>query len=109
MNGYLPGGVLEATELGLTEVYEAAGANRPVRNIYYDELMSREESESNMLDMAQGLSEQPLCLGHPTTCNLLNKKAAESGAQICRGVSQIQVTPAPLQKFHFAGAMTITT
>jgi 2-polyprenyl-6-methoxyphenol hydroxylase-like FAD-dependent oxidoreductase len=96
-----PWGVLEATELGLTEVYEAAGANRPVRNIYYDELMSREESESNMLDMAQGLPEQPLCLGHPTTCNLLNKKAAESGAQICRGVSQIHVTPGSPPEISF--------
>lgn len=87
-----PWGVLEATKLGLTETYEAAGANRPIRHIFYDDLSTRVESESKTLNMAENLPERPLCLGHPTTCNLLNNEATEAGAELLRGISQLKIT-----------------
>ena len=46
-----PWGVLEATELGLTETYVAAGANRSLRNIFYDDLMTREEAANDTVSL----------------------------------------------------------
>ncbi len=88
-----PWGVLEATQLGLTDIYETEGAHRLARHISYSEFLSRDEAEAMTFEMARDFPEVPLCLGHPRTCNLLNSIAVESGVTLCRGITRLQVAP----------------
>jgi len=101
-----PWGVAEADRLGLTPLYEAAGANRPTRFIVYDELETREESESKGLDMVGGGLRPPICIGHPKACDLLNEAAVEVGATLCRGIRDLVVTAGapPRVDFRWSGS-----
>lgn len=88
-----PWGVAETIELGLYDHYVASGAHRPLRHINYNELDTREVAEAQQLQLADIAEHLPLCLGHPTMCNLLNVAATEAGATLVRGISRLQVTP----------------
>jgi 2-polyprenyl-6-methoxyphenol hydroxylase-like FAD-dependent oxidoreductase len=88
-----PWGVVEANALGLTDLYMSHGAHRINRHISYDELMSREEAEARVLNLAEMAPERPLCLGHPKTCDLLNEEAVRLGVTYKRGVTKIEATP----------------
>ena len=88
-----PWGVEETIELGLYDNYMASGAHRPQRQIAYNELDSRETAEANQLDLVELAEQTPMCLGHPTMCNLLNESAQEKGAILHRGISKLKVTP----------------
>lgn len=88
-----PWGVAETVELGLYDQYIASGAHRPTRHIDYNELDTREVAEAKQMQLAEVAPHLPLCLGHPTMCNLLNDSATEAGARLLRGISRLQVTP----------------
>lgn len=88
-----PWGVQEANRLGLTESYLNAGAHRISRHISYNEFVSRSTSEAATLVTGDIAPDQPLCLGHPAACNLLNEEAVKAGAEFCRGISGLEVTP----------------
>ncbi|MFT6432394.1 MAG: 2-polyprenyl-6-methoxyphenol hydroxylase-like FAD-dependent oxidoreductase [Candidatus Azotimanducaceae bacterium] len=88
-----PWGVAETVELGLYDLYEKSGAHRPQRHIDYNELDSREASESKALELTGLMPHLPLCLGHPAMCNLLNTAGVKAGVTLLRGVSQMKVTP----------------
>lgn len=88
-----PWGVEEANRLALTDVYMAAGAHRVARHIAYSDLETVASAEARTLHIDQAVSERPVCLGHPRTCNLLNDTAVEAGATLLRGVQKINVTP----------------
>lgn len=100
-----PWGVTESNRLGLTELYEKEGAHRVMRHVTYNEHLSREEAESQTLQLGD-FPESPLCLGHPRTCNLLNRAAQEKGAVLCRGITRLAIktgTP-PTVTFAWQGA-----
>lgn len=88
-----PWGVAETVELGLHDLYAQNGAHRPSRHIDYNELESREASEAKQLYLSRLASNLPLCLGHPTMCNLLNTSASEAGATLLRGITRLKVVP----------------
>ncbi len=97
-----PWGVVEADALGLTEIYMATGANRINRHINYDEFLTREQAEAQAIDMGdEKLPPRPLCLGHPTTCNLLNEISVETGVILKRGISALQVSPGQPPKVSY--------
>lgn len=100
-----PWGVAEANRLGLTQIYESEGAHRPTRHINYSEFESAQQSEAEASDMTLLTDDLPLCLGHPTACNLLNRHAVAQGVTYCRGISQLQVTPGspPTISFRWEG------
>lgn len=84
-----PWGVLEANALGLTEMYMAAGAHRIATHQSYNEFQNGPAADMPLADM---VPEQPLCLGHPQTCNLLNQAAVEAGVTFLREIRQLKVT-----------------
>jgi 2-polyprenyl-6-methoxyphenol hydroxylase-like FAD-dependent oxidoreductase len=86
-----PWGAIEVRELGLTALYEEAGAHRPSRHINYEEFDSREVSEAAALDMGASGLELPICIGHPRACDLLNEAAESAGATLCRGIRKLEV------------------
>jgi len=98
-----PWGVAETRNLGLYELYRAAGGHHLSRHITYDELVPRSESEGRTLDMPAMLpgSSGPLCLGHPRMCNLLDEAAVAAGARLLRGVSRLKVVPGNPPKIEF--------
>ncbi len=88
-----PWGVTETQSLGLYDLYRAAGGHHLSRHIAYDELVPRAIAEARTLDMPSMLprSPGPLCLGHPTMCNLLDREAEQAGAKLIRGITQLRV------------------
>ncbi|NJN50414.1 MAG: FAD-dependent monooxygenase [Gammaproteobacteria bacterium] len=89
-----PWGVAETKRLGLYDLYRRAGGHHVTRHVTYDELLPARQAEAQTLDleaMAPGIG-GPLCLGHPTMCNLLDDAAQQAGARLLRGVSRLQVT-----------------
>ncbi len=96
-----PWGVAEADKLGLTSVYEAHGAHRPDRFIGYNEHHSREQAENAALVFGEGPVCPPLCIGHPRACDVLNRVACEKGAQLCRGIQRLKVTPGTPPRVEF--------
>ncbi len=97
-----PWGVAEADRLGLTGVYEAAGAHWPLRHVGYSEFLTREQAEAATLDWRNTPAEQPLCIGHPKACNLLNRCAEQAGAQLCRGIQRLKITPGTPPRVEFS-------
>jgi 2-polyprenyl-6-methoxyphenol hydroxylase-like FAD-dependent oxidoreductase len=96
-----PWGVLEADQLGLTDLYMAHGGHRIDRHVSYGELVTPQEAESNSVNMIDVVGERPLCLGHPTTYNLLNERAVELGVTFKRGVKKISVSPGTPPRVKF--------
>jgi len=101
-----PWGVREASNLGLTDLYMAHGGHRIARHIGYDELISREQAEADTLRLQELVEDEPLCIGHPTACNLLNDRAVALGVHFVRGIKQLKVVPGqpPLVQFCTADA-----
>lgn len=88
-----PWGVLEANSLDLTPLYQANGAHRPARHVSYSEFDTREASEAQGVTFADLGAENPLCLGHPRCCDILNEEAERLGVTYHRGISALKVTP----------------
>ena len=88
-----PWGVSEANQLGLTDLYMTHGGHRIDRHVSYGELVTPAQAESLSINIMEAAGERPLCLGHPTTCNLLNERAVELGVTFKRGVKKISVSP----------------
>lgn len=96
-----PWGVLEANQLGLTEIYQADGANRIQRHVSYSDLTTTAEAEQNAMDLNVLAPELPLCIGHPRCCNLLNAEAENLGVTYLRGISSLRVTPGTPPRIEF--------
>jgi 2-polyprenyl-6-methoxyphenol hydroxylase-like FAD-dependent oxidoreductase len=103
-----PWGVAETVALGLYDLYEKNGAHRIERHIDYNELETREDSESKALQLAGMVAHLPLCLGHPKMCNLLNTSAIDAGATLLRGITGLKVTPGspPTVSYIHEGELT---
>jgi len=90
-----PWGVAELKKLGLYDRFMAAGGHHLARNVGYDELLTRAQAEAGAIRFA-GIHPEapgPLCMEHVVMQNVALDAAAEAGAVVRRGVSQITVTP----------------
>ncbi len=88
-----PWGVTEAVALGLHDRYMAHGAHRPSRHVGYNDLVTPAQAEADSVDLTAIVDHPPLCLGHPSTCNLLNDIALDIGVTFLRGIGRLKVTP----------------
>ena len=99
-----PWGVAETQRLGLYETLIAAGGHHLARHIPYGDDIDAETAQSQLLDLkafeGAGLK-PPLCMRHPEMCDLLNAKAIESGAELLRGVAELQVIAGTNPKVRF--------
>jgi 2-polyprenyl-6-methoxyphenol hydroxylase-like FAD-dependent oxidoreductase len=98
-----PWGVAELQRLGLLELLYANGAIHIQRNIPYDENWSSDVAEERSLDFTKLPLDVPgpLCIGHPSMCNVFNKSAVSAGAHILKGVKEIEVTSGAAPKVTF--------
>jgi len=103
-----PWGVAETQRLGLYEALLAAGGHHLGRHISYGDDIDAATAESQPLDLMafEGLGfKSPLCMRHPVMCDLLDAEANKSGAELIRGVTDLQVMPgaAPEVRFRHDG------
>jgi menaquinone-9 beta-reductase len=88
----MPWGVAEAKRLGLYDVLMGAGGHEPQLWMQYD------EGAPNGAAVPVGSilpDNAPLNLGHPKACETLIQEAASSGAEVLRGVDNVQLTRDP--------------
>jgi len=88
-----PWGVLEARRIGIEAELRAARGHIIRRHIGYQPETSREQAESEVLDlsvMAPGV-EGPMTLRHPDACQGLFDAAQQAGAVCVRGAEDITV------------------
>lgn len=89
-----PWGVKELKDLGLYDAMMDAGGHHLTKAVTFDEFVDPElslafaEPLDNILPEIPG----PLCLGHPTMCNVLNAQAKKVGVRFLRDVKKINVT-----------------
>ena len=88
-----PWGVAEFKRLGLLNLLYENGAIHVERNVPYDENWSPDVAEQRALDFTKLLPEipGPLCIGHPTMCNVFSASAKAAGAEVLNGVKEIEV------------------
>jgi menaquinone-9 beta-reductase len=103
-----PWGVAETQRLGLYDLLMNAGGHHLKRHIPYGDDVDIETAQAQTLNFTAfegaGLK-PPLCMRHPDMCDLLNAEAIASGAELLRGVSEVEVTAgvSPVVRFHHAG------
>jgi len=103
-----PWGVAETQRLGLYETLIAAGAHHLARHISYGDDIAAKTAESQLLDLTAFENagfKPPLCMRHPEMCDLLNAEAIKSGAELLRGITELQVVAgsAPEVRFRHDG------
>jgi len=88
-----PWGVAEAKRLGLYEALVASGGHHLSRHIPYDERLDPAMAEARSIPLSVLFPEVPgpLCLEHVRIQETLLERAGGLGAQVRRGVSDVQV------------------
>jgi 2-polyprenyl-6-methoxyphenol hydroxylase-like FAD-dependent oxidoreductase len=91
----MPWGVAEAKELGVLDTLVAADARITEAWVHYDAIVPTEISLANPIPTGHMIPDIPgsLNLRHPEACSALAKLAADDGAQVVRGVSDVTVQP----------------
>jgi 2-polyprenyl-6-methoxyphenol hydroxylase-like FAD-dependent oxidoreductase len=103
-----PWGVAETQRLGLYDTLIAAGGHHLKRHISFGDDIDPEQATAQTLDLCAfegaGLK-PPLCMRHPYMCDVLNAEAIKAGAELLRGVADVEVTPgvAPEVRFRHEG------
>lgn len=89
-----PWGVVEMRRLGLEQVLLDAGGGYCQRAVPYDEVRTVAEAEAAALPLNMLVPEVPgtFSVGHPQACEALLQHAQASGANIVRGVGDVDVT-----------------
>ena len=90
-----PWGIPETKAVGVYPIYLANGGHHVTRHVSYDEDIPPRVAEKAAFDLTTLMPDNPgpLCIGHPSMCNLLNEAATAAGATVLRGVSNTRVTP----------------
>ena len=105
-----PWGIPETKAVGVYPIYLANGGHHVTRHISYDEDIAPRLAEKAAFDLTTLMPDNPgpLCIGHPSMCNLLNEAATAAGATVLRGVSNTRVTPGspPTVTFDHQGGTT---
>lgn len=99
-----PWGVAETQRLGLYDNLIAAGGHHVGRHIAYGDDIDPDTAESQLLDLKifeNAGFKPPLCMRHPDMCDLLNAEAKKSGADLIRGVTDLQVAAGLAPKVRF--------
>jgi 2-polyprenyl-6-methoxyphenol hydroxylase-like FAD-dependent oxidoreductase len=99
-----PWGVAETQRLGLYDTLIGAGGHHLGRHIGYSDDIDPAEAESQPLDFKafEGVGfKPPLCMRHPDMCDLLNREATTSGAELLRGVTDLRVTAGSAPEVRF--------
>jgi 2-polyprenyl-6-methoxyphenol hydroxylase-like FAD-dependent oxidoreductase len=99
-----PWGVAETQRLGLYETLLAAGGHHLGRHIAYGDDIDPATAESQLLDLnafAGAGFKPPLCMRHPDMCDLLNAEAIKAGAELVRGVTDLQVIAGAAPEVRF--------
>ena len=99
-----PWGVAETQRLGLYETLLAAGGHHLGRTIAYGDDIDPATAESQLLDLnafAGAGFKPPLCMRHPDMCDLLNAEAIKAGAELVRGVTDLQVIAGAAPEVRF--------
>lgn len=98
-----PWGVKELMNLGLYDAMMAAGGHHLTSAVRFDEFLDPEMALAGVQPVNEILPgvPGPLCLGHPTMCNILNSEATKAGVNYLRDVSGISVVPGPQPKISF--------
>jgi len=103
-----PWGIPETRALGVYALYRANGGHHVTRHVSYDEDVPPRVAERAAVDMTSMLPDNPgpLCIGHPTMCNVLNDAARAAGATVLRGVTNTSVVPGdpPTVTYRYDGA-----
>jgi 2-polyprenyl-6-methoxyphenol hydroxylase-like FAD-dependent oxidoreductase len=88
-----PWGIPETRALDVYSLYRANGGHHVTRHITYDEDVPPRIAERAAVDMTAMLPDNPgpLCIGHPTMCNVLNDAARAAGVTVLRGVTNTLV------------------
>lgn len=89
-----PWGVVELKALGLYEAVRAAGGHHPARHVPSEGALSPEMTAAMALDLTTLLPgiPGPLCIGHPAMCQVMIDQAAQAGATVRRGVSDVRLS-----------------
>jgi 2-polyprenyl-6-methoxyphenol hydroxylase-like FAD-dependent oxidoreductase len=103
-----PWGVAETQRLGLYDVLMKAGGHHLKRHIPYGDDVDIESAQAQALSFTafEGAGfKPPLCMRHPHMCDVLNAEAIGRGAELLRGVSDVEVTPgpSPMVRFRYEG------
>src|SRR5271156_2724598 len=99
-----PWGVAETHRLGLYDTLIAAGGHHLGRHIASGDDVDPATAEAQLLDMtafANAGFKPPLCMRHPDMCDLLNGEAIKAGAELLRGVTDLQVTAGAAPEVRF--------
>jgi menaquinone-9 beta-reductase len=99
-----PWGVAETKRLGLYDTLLAAGGHHLARHIAYGDDIDPATAESQLLDFKafEGAGfKPPLCMRHPDMCDLLNVEAIKAGAELLRGVTDLQVVAGGAPEVRF--------
>ncbi len=103
-----PWGVAETERLGLYDLLIRAGGHHLKRHVPYGDEVDIETAQAQTLSFTAfegaGLK-PPLCIGHPQMCDVLNAEAVAAGAELRRGVGEVEVTSgaSPLVRFRHEG------
>ena len=99
-----PWGVLEARRIGIDDDLRSARGHILQRLIIYEAEISRDESESDVLDFSRLVPDVagPMTQRHPDACQVLFDAAENAGANCVRGVEDVAVaTGDELQRVTF--------
>jgi 2-polyprenyl-6-methoxyphenol hydroxylase-like FAD-dependent oxidoreductase len=90
-----PWGIPETRALGVYALYCANGGHHVTRHVSYDEDVPPRVAEKAAVDLTSLLPDNPgpLCIGHPTMCNVLNDATRGAGVTVVRGVRNTLVVP----------------
>jgi 2-polyprenyl-6-methoxyphenol hydroxylase-like FAD-dependent oxidoreductase len=88
-------GVAEALRLDLEKPLLDAGGHYVNRMVPYDEVTAPEHAAAGAVPLDRLLPDVPgaLDVGHPAACEALLQAAAAAGAQVVRGVGELDVEP----------------
>lgn len=100
-----PWGVVEAQRLGLVDDIATARGHVLHRHISYDETRDPAQAEALTLDlgMLPGVA-GPMTQRHPDACQVLLDAAAAAGADVRRGVGDVEVRPGTTPVVAYADA-----
>ena len=103
----VPWGVAEAVELGLDETLLAAGGVYSPNIASYGDHIDPVEARAAALPLATLIPgvDGAMCVGHPQASEALNTRATEQGADVLRGIGDVEVTagPEPSVRYEFNG------
>ena len=101
----VPWGVAEAVELGLDETLLAAGGVYSPSIASYGDWIDPAEAKAAALPLAMLIPgvDGAMCVGHPQASEALNTRATEQGADVLRGIGDVEVTagPQPSVRYEF--------